>query len=309
MNNKMKNSSWSTSNYRKNPENSFLDLESSNEAVWIKLTAYRIKSQSAGARINLLDTIEPVPGAIFEFLAPNEIMETLSHEYGSYDSIASRMSQVTGALGKTAEEIKGVGHSVLEATRHGNSLKSAANAAAGQINQTNVEFYRPDEAMVYQNTNRRGIEFSFKLFECGDPKKYIVDIINELLSMSSPQKTDNLSGILPPYLFHIQTSNVVFLDIEACALESVQYTYSAPYINGYPSSCELTLSFKQILPVFDDLFSNIKKISVTSTGMSVKDRAIDVYQDVKGRIAGSVNDTLSNVKDNITNKAKKTVGW
>ena len=52
-----------------------------------------------------------------------------------------------------------------------------------------------------------------------------------------------------------ESTSTPFLEADYTALTAVQPTYMAPYDeNGIPMRCELTLTFKELPPVYSDSF-------------------------------------------------------
>jgi hypothetical protein len=50
------------------------------------------------------------------------------------------------------------------------------------------------------------------------------------------------------------------ISLRAAALQSVQPTYQLPYIDGYPSKCDLTLNFIDVNPLNrTESFKNIEQ--------------------------------------------------
>ena len=92
--------------------------------------------------------------------------------------------------------------------------------------------------------------------------------------------------ILPPHVFFINSSGGGdIINLDCAVLTSVQYTYKAPYIFNLPTSCELTLSFQGLLPVFNTSFNGtLLTTSKKINGVSDNESSImDVY--------GAIGDT------------------
>ena len=71
------------------------------------------------------------------------------------------------------------------------------------------------------------------------------------MKYSSPDLI-NESGIKIefPYMWEIKTLPIDFINYPTCALTGVQPTWNSPYINGYPSSCNLQLTFVDLSPLY-----------------------------------------------------------
>jgi hypothetical protein len=85
---------------------------------------------------------------------------------------------------------------------------------------------------------------------------------------AAPSQTSKLVGIAIPNVFKITTEPFNWLGIEYAACKNIQSTFKGPYMDGMPTSCELTLTFESLKPMFDTEFLIENRISVTSTGTS-----------------------------------------
>jgi hypothetical protein len=215
------------------------------------------------------------PVYTFKFLASNELIEQISHSWESYNSFASDFAQsfaqygfvlpeqAAGLIASTGEEtLKGafskVGESAVNLVKNSNSaiiktiyqtgLKALASAA---ISGT-VANYRVDTPLQYKGSERRTFELIFNLINTKTGKNHenVVLPVKLLEMFSSPSYgtiADNKanSDIILPYLFEVKTSPGDLMNIDLAVLKNVQPTWKGPWIGGYPSRCELRLSFME----------------------------------------------------------------
>jgi len=216
----------------------------------------------------------------FKFLASQELMENLSHTWESYDSIASKLAgvyaslvystkeQLRGLLPKANQQnfelkqipgILGVGKKALsDANKPGGK---GAIARVGQfLNDYNksgyVAQYRVDTPLVYKGSERRSFELIFNLInqDAGGNHQNVVLPVKLLEMLSSPSynatpDANFNADILLPYLFTIRTWPGDLLVCDLAVLKSVNPTWRGPWIDGYPSRCELRLSFTEYRPL------------------------------------------------------------
>ena len=257
-----------------NPVQGWLNIANFDSLVWIEIDVYPLKSQPTGARM----TIElESKFHTFKFLAPNDITETLTHEYADYDSIASRGAELSQTFGKAGKELSGLKNTLVEGIKGafgGGETGEMSSNAVGALNKTPVNYSRPDVSMVYKNTGRRAMEFTFTLYDCGSPKQNIINTVRALQSFSSPQMKGDMEVILPPHVFFINSSNGGdLINLDCAVLTGVQYTYKAPFIFNLPTSCELTLSFQGLLPVFNTSFNG----TLLTTSKKIKDKVYNNF--------------------------------
>lgn len=226
-------------------------------SLWIRMDAWTLTQQAAWGRGPI---VAEYAGDSFTFLAPKEFIESTAHEWADYESLMGRLAQKAGELEKegrttgqtflagaaAAKEI----FTTMDVTSE--AMKAAVAKAGGEITVFNQRY---DAPLYYKGSSRRKFDLIFYLVEEGDPEEDVVEPVRRLQSLSSPKKQGMLYGIEPPRIFEIQSEpDNDFLYIEYAALKSVQPTWRGPYIGGWPSSCELQLSFEDMTPLFEDSF-------------------------------------------------------
>lgn len=234
------------------------------EVLWITLIAKEFTSQSSYARgSNTIRTGETL--ATFNLLAPNQIAENVAHEWGEYESIPSRLAQKVGDIKKAISEGKGVANALTTgyegAKQQVGSERVAAQNLLNRIvgsAQTDVPKYKIDSALTYQNSQRREYSLTFNFgFVYGDKsaEDSVFKPIRRLEELSCAQLDEGLINIKFPAVFRINSTPGDLIKINYAALTAVQPTWSAPFKNGYPITCELQLTFIDIEPLYRRSFS------------------------------------------------------
>jgi len=236
-----------------------------NASLWIRLDVYELTKQAAWGRGNI---VTERTGDTFTFLAPKEFIESTVHDWADYESMMGRLAQKAAELEKGGKEIGQIVSSGSDVAKLLASniftagadvgAKVAQNAALkGADTNMSVINQRYDAPLYYKGSDRRKFDLIFYLVEEGDACSDVVVPVRMLQALSSPVKDGVLYGILPPHIFSINSEpDADFLFVEYAALKAVQPTWRGPYIGGYPSSCELTLSFEDMTPLFHDSFGS-----------------------------------------------------
>lgn len=267
----------------------------------------------------------------FKFIAPNEILSQVGHEWSEYQGFAlnalkginnfnKRLKGSVSMLSKTLKKSddfaqKGLGE-IRKAYADGklslgldeegqqkfkNSLSSvdtftdwisnaltvqnASNIIGGIFNiseslsselysafstiSPEIPFSKVDAAVTYRNTQHRDFTFTFELVysDRNSVAQQVYYPINRLMEMSCAERDINNLRIKPPYIFKVYTEPFAFIRMRNAALISVQTNWKYPYINGIPSQAEVTLSFKEIDPVYRKTFNEKGEyINVSSKG-------------------------------------------
>lgn len=232
--------------------------------VWISMKPKRIIDQySKGA--GTYGTVDL--NTEFLFLAPPALSENIIHHWDAYESVASRLAQKarsaiklaneTTALGRvfaetlSVENIKKTLNGALE--NEGTSVESAAKAAYNAVPGSKIPAIKIDTPLYYTNSDRRQIVFEFQLFNENingwKSEDILMKPIQELMKMSSPDLISDIT-IEFPYMWEITTKPTEFIKYSYCALTAVQPTWNAPYINHLPASCNLSLTFLDLSPLY-----------------------------------------------------------
>jgi hypothetical protein len=223
-----------------------------SNALWFVIEARPLEKVTLGGEYGAGSDIS----ATFKLLAPPSIQETIAHSWETYESITTRIASKLQSGFRTTSETKSLLNVSLT-----DSAKNAAdrgiigtvNDIRGKVGQQKIPHTRVDSPLLYMNSQRREYNLTFQLVGIESPYDELVKPIQELMKFSSPsQKSANDIRIKPPHLFKLYTEPHKMVDIGEAALISVQPTWFEPYINGYPTRAELTLSFRELKPLFSD---------------------------------------------------------
>lgn len=228
------------------------------DALWIVFSAYKLKHQDVQNKGGEKQTeVADKSSDTFKFLAPNEIAENIGHDYEEYSSLASRVGDKIAHSAHTGAEAGGVLGALTSAYKNLQTKEGRANllgSVTSQVGGVQVHYNKFDAALVYKNTPRREYQFQFNLIDEGNPRQDIMDLIKRLQRYSVPGTDIESSSvhINPPYVFDLKTEPGSMLLVPRCVLTAIQPTYRGPYRDGYPTLCELTLSFKDLDPLYSD---------------------------------------------------------
>lgn len=225
------------------------------KALWVHIRPIKLEGQHTAGRGGSITV--GGSGPTFKFLAPLDLQEDITHTWEAYESVQSRLAEKVRSVAKTVGEIEAIGKSF-----NWNNAKSLASSTGindfmgktiAGLKGSSVPKMKVDTPLVYTSSNRRKWTFTFNLIAEGinknKPSIDIVDVVQDLMKYSSPESVGSISINLP-YIFDLSTSPNSFIKSSYNALTAVQPTYKGPYINGYPSMCELQLSFTDLSPLF-----------------------------------------------------------
>jgi len=192
---------------------------------------------------------------------PEEVTIQISHTWDNYESIASRLASKVADVHTAIADFQGLkgaasgaysSVSAADDTISVNAAIGAARAAAAGAQTTEVPAYRVDSSLVYKDSSRREFTFSITLIDSiGDPYNTLFKPITELMKLSCPEMQDgDLIGINFPNIFEIYSVGSDLVKINNAALTSIMPVWKPPYINNYPTVCELTLNVRDIEPLF-----------------------------------------------------------
>lgn len=233
--------------------------------VWLIFTPFEVLYQSVADQRGSAMRVKRV-GEQIKLLAPETINYSLGHSWGEYESISTRLLGKLGEFAKLKSEgealhgslsniAQKLGTGAAEAIR-GNIKKTAESVlTAGKtlhrgLAGARVVNVKVDMPLVFQGSERRSFALEFNLVAIEDAKTEVYDIVKNIELYSAAQSKDNLN-IDPPYVFNIRTEPGDIINVDKAALEFVQPTWNAPYDkNGYPRSCSLTLTFKDMSPLY-----------------------------------------------------------
>ena len=274
-----------------------------NRATWVAMTPRKIVNQGTSGRGGNIQS-SGERGATFLFLAPPTIAENIGHTWGAYDSIQSRIAEKAIGAAKVGRDltsaVKGIKNIAKDAiagtlfnTKNmnaGNALETIARKAYTKIGGIEVPKLKMDKPLIYQDSQRRSLVLEFQLLAEKDPKKDILDVVQDLQKYSSAG-INQRSGIDIefPYYFEVITIPGEAIKYTTCALEAVQSTYNVPWRNGFPVQATLQLTFKDISPLFRQTIQSGSIINVIS-----RSEGIEFNQDPTSTISKNDSGLLTN---------------
>ena len=291
------------------------------DALWITMKPLKVTSQTKGARNeNSIQVDKTAKLPTFKFLAPLEFQENIVHEWSPYESIVTRLLQKGVDATKFISEANTVikpaqvaAERLMKRASEGElssgDVKAQLTNIIGKMTAANVPRVKLDTPLVYQDSTRREVTLTFYLIDEGNSYKDVVWPVKQLIKYSTPSHGDDeLIGFSPPHIFEVTTlPGTKLLRIKHAALVSVQPIYRHPYRNGYPTMCELNLTFREIEPLYqrrlEEEGGGTVTVSITpgvriglgeGTDLSIEGISTRKYVD-KFAGAGSTSDAIAKV--------------
>ena len=250
-----------------------------NGSVWIHMKPRKILDQfSKGAGTISTQELD----IEFIFLAPLNLNENIVHHWEAYESVASRLAQKVRSAVKLGSEVSAMTNVFGEAAdladavkdtfkrqgvNEGQSVEQFVGKAYKAVPSSRIPPIKIDTPLYYTNSDRRQIVFEFVLFQESvrgyDAKQMIIDPIQDLMKFSSPDLISDIN-IEFPYMWDIRTRPKEFIKYSTCALVGVQPTWNSPYINGYPASVNLQLTFMDLSPLYAGTIEEGSIINIVS---------------------------------------------
>lgn len=223
----------------------------------IKIEAKKLLKQNLQPR----DISHIQKGALladWDMVAPTDIQENIQHVWEEYDSIQGTIAEAL-VSGHTA------GMQLMEL---GANISTVASGGTSAIDLKNsnvvVPKYKIDSPLVYKGSTRREYTFTFPMMEWMDIYGDVIDPISDFRRYSCAAIGSNSTDTIEwPAVFSVVSSPYPFILIPDAALTNVQVTYKSPYKFGMPQSADLTLTFKDLRPLYRSSWgSSDGKISV-----------------------------------------------
>lgn len=256
------------------------------DAAWITIQPKVLISQAKSARgidatkstKSIVENGKKVDLPLFKFLAPNEIQENIVHQWEPYESIVTRLlqkgvdayriaSDVETVYRPTERAVKDIVSKVQKGTISAADIKTNVANIVGSMTRSTVPRNKLDTPLVFQDSTRRQYTLTFWLIDEGNTYKDVVYPVKQLEWYSSASyggRGKEHIGFDPPYIFEVTTSpgdKLVYM--KNAALTSIQPIYRQPYRQGYPSVCELTLTFTEIEPMYKRQVEQSQQATVT----------------------------------------------
>lgn len=238
--------------------------EGKNGSVWISMKPKKILDQyTKGAGTYATEDI-PVE---FLFLAPLALSENIVHRWESYESVSSRLAQKARSIAKLANEGRALWNAgkrlfnqdaataASKLSENGLSVEDWVRDAYNNVPGSQIPKVKIDTPLYYANSERRQIIFEFQLFNESiqgyDPDQILLKPIQEMMKYSSPDLIkEGGIDIEFPYMWEVKSLPQQFILYKTCVLTAVQPTWNSPYVNGYPISCNLQLTFQDLSPLY-----------------------------------------------------------
>lgn len=220
------------------------DSIGNTDVLRFKIYAYEILAQNLSAnnpnhfeRGNLLYW--------WNLVAPTDLQENITHNYEEYHSWQGRGAQLKSDVITATQRL------AQGPTRAGGSTKPALN--------------KVDSPMVWTGSERKEYSFTFTFawYKGATPQAEVFDPIHNFRVLSSASLTGNIDTVHAPAIFEIETYPVSIIKIDNAALTNVQVVYNAPFVRGYPARAELTLTFKDLRPLYSQLWTNDDKVTAS----------------------------------------------
>ena len=241
--------------------------------LWLEVTPKKINlsAYSVNPRVKINCTND---GPTFKLLMPDKFNLAVTHTWEAYDSITSRLAELVAKYYRVTKTIGSGFGSIVDVIKqfsgYGTWGDVVNKLGTKALTTEPIVPYRIDSPLVYKNSNN--LEYNLVLDLVARNKgdtKYLADLVNDLLKLSSPGAMDwnnavNYFLLEPPHLFELKTSNLgssgqqpsqPLLNLKYAAITSIQPEYKGPYIDGGPISISLTLTFSDVTPLFDSTFS------------------------------------------------------
>jgi hypothetical protein len=239
---------WSSPSWQKN-------------AMWIHMKAKKITDQTTAGRGGSI--AGGADGAEFVFLGPNEIPENIGHTWDEYDSIQSRVANKVRDAAKLGAELKSLGgglskfnvgdvSKVFTASmdNFGSAAETLVKGAYNAVASHAIPKIKVDTPLYYGGSERRQLVLDFNLItESDNPKNDVVDVVQDLMRYSSASSKGDVD-IEFPYYFEVWSEPGRAINYTTAALMAVQAAWSGPWLGGYPTICKVSLTFKDISPLY-----------------------------------------------------------
>jgi len=272
--------------------------------LWLKLTALTLPEGSiAGALTGGLAGVQPpqqanarapittlLEGTEIELLLPSSFQLGLSHEWAAYDSLTSKLAEKAAAYYKMTQGAAGLGSGIINMAKSllgGQGLfTSSLNSL---VNLGTIANTRVDSPMVYKSSSPVEYNLVFEFVAYGkEDVRYLQAIIKKLLMLSSPKypsagaydlNTKTPIFIKPPNVFRVESWNpsskslnpdVKPINIQIAAITSIQPNWKAPYRDGGATAMDLTMTLRDITPVFDRNFDDGASVKVTVNSTTIQ---------------------------------------
>lgn len=180
-------------------------------------------------------------------IAPTDIQENINHTWEEYHSIQGRAAELRTEFVTSLSKLY--------------DLKGGIGRGGGT---TSAGLVKVDSPMVYTGSERREYSFTFPLMEHENIAGDVILPIDQYRRLSCAGMAGG-DAIQFPAVFTVESSPVPFIFVEWAVLTSVQIVYNSPYKKGLPMRSELTLTFKDIKPLYKSSWERQATITTGNT--------------------------------------------
>lgn len=234
------------------------DLINKKDLLWIEFTPYKIDKQTMDVR-NSESYLKTLPGGLpIRLVAPMDIQENITHNWNDYENMVGRAGQLLNKYYKGAKSIGSAGEAAIASVAGADVNKMLSTDITGETS-ANVSV-----PLVFEGSNRREYSMMFQLADKGDTKRDVFDPVQFFREKTSAEIENHIT-IKFPHIFTIKSIPNGIINMKYAAIVAVQPNFQGPYRNGYPSRCELTLSFRDMSPLFITSWSESGAAGIVST--------------------------------------------
>lgn len=203
--------------------------------LWIYLHPRKLKYTSYVENWSSRNRIEVQEAGMEKmyFLAPQEIQDSISHEWQPLENIVSKIANVI--------------------------------SSAKQSISLGTSIHKVETPLAYNGTDRRKISIMVNFGVYRDAYWDVIRPVELLRKYSAPSYAGEQiysTEVEVPAVFKLLTKTgagtvIPIINMRHAVLTAVQPTFSGPYIQGYPSKCELTLEFMDMEPLTKNTFERV----------------------------------------------------
>lgn len=218
------------------------------DALWIRMQAVELRGMHTGGRGGSLQLGRKY--TTFKFLAPEQIIESHNHNWEEYASIQSKILEKVVGFKTGIEQIGDVKNNLVAQFKKPGGFPSGQHLESflARIGDVRVPKYKIDTPLRYTNSQRRQFQLTFILADEWGGKD-ITKAIKLLQTYAAPSVVNEIN-INFPYIFSLNSEPEGLLKVQYAALSDIIVTWMGPYLTGTPIRAELTLTFKDMSPLF-----------------------------------------------------------
>jgi hypothetical protein len=209
----------------------------SDDTLRLIIIAREIKKQNLQPKdINHIETLGELQS--WNFVAPTDIQENIQHTWEDYHSFQGRAAQLLSDVIQSGAKLSQIG---------GQGSRSSGGTDPSQA--------KVDSPIVWTGSRRREITFNIPLMRW--QKGAFADVfspIHEFRKLGCAGMKGNIDAVSFPAIFEVRTSPADFIFFDYAALTDVQVDYKSPFIGGFPQQANLTLTFRDIRPLYRELW-------------------------------------------------------